>query len=421
MGMENPPAPNDSDRPFWIEAGLCLAIIFSAVAFGAMPVWASAALSALLSFLLFCRPQAAGGFFLLPVFFRRGILAVFVFLCFQTAAVSRTPYFTGQEIFKWASLGAAFLLAMQLPGRCAFRLTAVLLATGVAEVVYGIYQVAGGSEHVLGIAKVFHRQFVTGTYFNRNHLAGLLELCLGLNIGWWLYALMTRRVKHLLWLSVCFVVLLSGLLRTGSRAGVSGLAVSCIFGAVLLCRKDRWFLGPVVGLLGLGVLGGWAGAGGDLGYRFSQITEGAGAWGGRWQVWRDTFAIIRDHPWFGTGLGNFEWVFPGYQSEDLAMGWVHAHNDYLELAAGLGLPAFGILCASWLGLGIFLVRSFFRIPLSRACLVLGGLISLAALSLHGLADFNLAVPSNALIFVLTAALTLRWADACSGSNGGLDR
>jgi len=53
---------------------------------------------------------------------------------------------------------------------------------------------------------------------------------------------------------------------------------------------------------------------------------------GRSAAYRSTLTMIRDQPWFGTGLGTFEMAFPAYRSGEISMSgtWNRAHNTLLS-------------------------------------------------------------------------------------------
>ncbi len=57
-------------------------------------------------------------------------------------------------------------------------------------------------------------------------------------------------------------------------------------------------------------------------------------------VYGATWTSIMDRPWLGFGYGTFEHVFPMYR--DAGAGrvgtWDKAHNTYLEVLQGLGIP-----------------------------------------------------------------------------------
>jgi O-antigen ligase len=119
----------------------------------------------------------------------------------------------------------------------------------------------------------------------------------------------------------------------------------------------------------------------------------------------DTWRIFLDHPWLGTGLGTIQIVFPAY--ETLYDGKIvnHAHNDYLEALAETGIA--GGLCCLWF-LGILFFDSLRRLsqPVGAfaSTVQLAGLIACLGFLTHSLVDFNLHIPSNALLFFLMANL-----------------
>jgi O-antigen ligase len=83
----------------------------------------------------------------------------------------------------------------------------------------------------------------------------------------------------------------------------------------------------------------------------------------------------------------------------------HAHNDYIELAAELGLPCAAMLFAILFWLPIQFARASLnaRSSLTRS-LALGALGGSAALLVHSIADFNLYIPGNALVFAVILGL-----------------
>src|SRR5439155_18493733 len=86
----------------------------------------------------------------------------------------------------------------------------------------------------------------------------------------------------------------------------------------------------------------------------------------------------------------------------------HAHSDYLELAAEAG----AIGCLIVLAGGLYVILSFARRPAAaetQSHLGYATLTAVAALAIHSLTDFNLAIPGNALTLAVLLGLTLRWA------------
>ncbi|MDA0745751.1 MAG: O-antigen ligase family protein [bacterium] len=69
----------------------------------------------------------------------------------------------------------------------------------------------------------------------------------------------------------------------------------------------------------------------------------------RLSIWKNTLSMIADHSLTGVGPGNWQYLYPAYDSGEVV--WKGAsprrpHNDYLWIAAQLGLP--GLLVFFWI-------------------------------------------------------------------------
>ena len=148
----------------------------------------------------------------------------------------------------------------------------------------------------------------------------------------------------------------------------------------------------------------WLGVGQVL-QRFSSLQSLEVTAGKRASMRRDTWKIFLQHPVAGTGLGTLQIVYPPYES--LYDGRIvnHTHNDYLEALAETGI--LGGLCCAWF-LGALFRESLKRLrQLNNSfagALQLSGLVACAGFLLHSLVDFNLHIPSNALLLLIMANL-----------------
>ncbi len=86
----------------------------------------------------------------------------------------------------------------------------------------------------------------------------------------------------------------------------------------------------------------------------------------RLKRWINSLALVRDHSWFGHGLGGFEFAYrklgQSADPETTPQNVVRSpHNAYLELAVETGLPiAFTLLCLIGFILRAFASRHFVR-------------------------------------------------------------
>jgi O-antigen ligase len=111
------------------------------------------------------------------------------------------------------------------------------------------------------------------------------------------------------------------------------------------------------------------------------------------------------HPVTGSGLGTLVAVYPRY--ETIYDGHVvdHVHNDYVEVLAETGMAG-GICGMAFLCLLYREGRKGFQSERSHfgRGLRAGAIVALSGLLLHSCIDFNLHIPSNALLFLLQAFL-----------------
>lgn len=130
-------------------------------------------------------------------------------------------------------------------------------------------------------------------------------------------------------------------------------------------------------------------------------------------IWRDTLTMISANPILGVGLGAYETAYPRYAKDDVrnsagaSYSVDRAHNDYLQTLADCGIIGGAIIV--WFILSLFravAIGAKSREPLYRA-LAIGGGAGLFGLLTHSLFDFNLQLPSNALLFLLIAATVSR--------------
>jgi O-antigen ligase len=244
-----------------------------------------------------------------------------------------------------------------------------------------------------------------GPYVNRNHFAGFAELVVPLA----LIPLVLGRVRRERWPIVgLFAVLpIGALFLSASRGGLVSFGAELgVLALVMIRRREmgkQLLPGAAVLLVAL-LLVSWLGVGQIL-ERLSSVQLLEVTAGKRASMRRDTWRIFLDHPFVGTGLGTLQIVYPPY--ETLYDGKIvnHTHNDYLEALAETGIA--GGLCCAWF-LGVLLAESLKRlrqiINSFTGALQLSGLVACCGFLVHSLVDFNLHIPSNALLFFLMAHL-----------------
>lgn len=308
------------------------------------------------------------------------------------------------------------------------RIICVLIGCGVFQSLYGLYELSVPEPRILFYPKVFSLESVTGTFVNRSHLSGYLEMIVPLAVGLLIartslfsFGVKGIREKFLLMMSQgiagnlliagSIVVMSLGIVRSNSRAGVVVLAFSFFLftGLSVLAfgrvgYRELWvrnfIRATVLIILALSL---WIGIGSTI-QRFALdnlLHED------RPLYWANVAGMIRDFPVFGAGLGTFASAYPAYEKRGgPEMLLTHAHNDYLEYFSELGFVGTAFLFGVILTLAIrsFLVWKERRNPEAKG-LALGGIVSLAGMGLHTLTDFNLHIPANMLLFTAVLSLT----------------
>ena len=320
-----------------------------------------------------------------------GVAGVVVWTAVQARWISVAPLRSVEYIFTNAAVGTMLLLGREMGWRFRRRVWVVVapvLVVAVLEGALGLVQflaMRGGAGTV---------DSATGTYPNRNHFAGLLEMALPLALAGAM-AFWTGEKKR--WWGAAGMLGVAGLLVMGtvislSRMGfLAALGGMFVLGVLLLGGRGRVAAGVTVGaVLAVAFVvlptAEWIG-------RFATIAQTEDISGDtRAQIWRDTVPMIRDHWAVGVGMGAYETAFLRYKNVAPMSTVDYAHNDYLQYLVELGLVGFamvlGVLgrCLYWMGRGV-----------EGSRLVAGAFGAVAAMGVHSLVDFNLYIPANALV------------------------
>jgi O-antigen ligase len=288
---------------------------------------------------------------------------------------------------------------------------------------YGISQ-GGGTPLVVAGA---HRESAVGTYANRNHLAGLLEMVLPVTLALLFSALgrlkasahATGSIKRtavslgsrggpaaILYAAVA-LLLIVGVVFTRSRTGIVLVVVGIIASAAVFSRQvgPRGVLGPAGILVMLAIA---AGIGLGLAPVLERFSVSALEGDARWQIFDAALLGARDLLPFGGGPGAFPFVFPSYQPLELGRFFVNrAHNDYLEWYFDLGVV--GVMLVA-LVLVVYLgqwrrILSAFSTARSTV-LQVGCGIGVLLLAMHELVDYNLTTPANQAVFAVLMSVFL---------------
>jgi O-antigen ligase len=339
--------------------------------------------------------------------------------------------------FKYLLLGLAYSLLFMLTVSLMHtrkRLTlllATLVVSGTLQAFWGAFMTLSGVEWLLVGPKDSGVGVATGTFVNRNHLAGYLEMTLACGIG---LLLALRDGRPFSWvnllelllgpkarLRLALVVMVIALVLTRSRGGntaffISLLLVGGLF--VLLEHQHRLrnslILASIV-LIDVLIISQYFGLE-QLKERLVNtrltdvVVEGVvvqEATEDRPEVFGYAIPLLLERPFRGQGAGSFESVFQKYPGAEIRERYDHLHNDLMQFAIEFGLPG-SLLLAAFILLALWqALRALWqRQSVYRSGVGFGAAMGIIALLIHSASDFNLQIPANAATLVVICAIAV---------------
>jgi O-antigen ligase len=268
-----------------------------------------------------------------------------------------------------------------------------------------------------------------GPFINRHHFAGYMELVIGVPLGL-VFSGGIESYKRPLF---AFAGAMMGiaLIMTNSRGGIISLGAELLFLVVVagpsLRRSERGEKSHrlrglmlraalAVSLIVFLFIGTLAVGGADVFTRLLGTVNAADPTTGRSHFWSVTVDVIKHYPLTGSGLGSFGVIYPQYDSRNGYYRLEQAHNDYLQTLSDGGI------IGGLLGLAFILI--LFRNGFSRQStddkfrrgVAIGAMAGCFAVLVHSFFDFTLHTTSNALLFLILAAMATldRRVDETSG-------
>lgn len=341
-----------------------------------------------------------------------------------SSGISMDLHASKQELIKSICLLEIFCLTLLLvrSRQQLGWLVRVLVYAGTFQAIYGTMMTVSGIEMVWMFPKEVGIGVATGTFINRNHLAGYLEMTLALGIGLML-AQMTPS-KHLTWraklrawtetllgekvrIRVCLILMVIALILTRSRMGnisfFVGLGVAGLIGLYLFRKSNTSIVLLFTSILAIDVflMGAYFGID-KLQERFEQTNLEAEP---RTSTYVLAAELIEDRPLFGYGGGSFYTVFPRVNDGTLVGFFKNADADVVEFPIEYGLVGAGLMLLVYLmslmkALQVQIRRNnqFYR------AMGFAAMMAMVSIGFHSTADFNLHIFANAATFVVILAI-----------------
>jgi O-antigen ligase len=452
------PAARPSRLSTVIVIGLGAAVVFSALAFGSVEAWAMAIVESIgivltglwiTESILTRQLRLSIPAPLIPV---AGLVCwgLIQSIAIKNAAGQRTSISMDVEASRVALVSIFFLVMLALTAANFIsdrarlgRLATFLAFYGLALAVFGLIQ----SFTWDGAFYWFRPTRATGfgPFANRDHFAGYMEMLMPFPAA----LIATRAIRSeqrfvygfaALMMVIATVASLSrgGMLSAAAEAAFitmwalqsrrsskasrlqsrPGMDIPPLRGDIPPLRGDRRPAGGRSAVLTAVIIVAMLGAAGALGIAWigadpiinkatqtvTEIQEDASNHISRQWIWSDTWALIKAHPLTGAGIGAYETVYPTYSHSNGRMIVAQSHNDYLQVIADCGIVG-GVLMVLFL---VALYRAMRRALKVEEPLMSGVAVACSAgmigILVHSLFDFNLQIPSNALLFLFLTVM-----------------
>jgi len=298
---------------------------------------------------------------LLPI----GLLSLWLsLLAFQILSpITVSPFVTFDFLLRSTALTVFFVLSLLLlRSRRRLRLFAwVVVLAGAFQAFYGGLMTLSGVEYGFFTEKDYYRDVATGTFVNRNHLAGFLEMTLAVGVGLLLAGINEARAKTFkqqlrstvqwilsskMQLRILLAIMVVGLVLTHSRMGNAAFFISLFVSGLLWLILERkkpkrgvLFLLTTLFIIDIVIVGSWFG----IEKVVDRLEQTSTMSESRDEVVRDGLLYLNDYLIFGSGAGTFEHVFPQYRGADIGLDYNYAHNDYVQFAVETGAVGFVLL------------------------------------------------------------------------------
>jgi O-antigen ligase len=382
-----------------IFIALAAVLIFSPIARGAVRLWSvTPVLLALYAIIFIWAIKVANQngykFKATPLDKPLWIFAILAATSFALSIYKHDSFYALLRLF--AYIGLYYAVVNEFDHKARRRIIWLVISIGGALSAYGLLQYFGIFSHSWWIPK----QFLAATYVNHNHFAGYLELAIPVALAMLTARSVAKSTLSKLALVSALVPMLLAFVLTQSRGAWVSLGASLLIMLFLTVSRNKSWARLMVIIVFIVVIAVSViyFAGDMMSSRIATITavsEGEDVSGGRFRIWQGAAGMIKERPLTGVGIGDFDHGFYRYRPPGFNARAVYAHNDYLHMAAEMGVFAPVIM----LWLFIAAIRAGFR-KRDRSPYAFGCAIGVMSLALHAIVDFNFHIPANMILFTV---------------------
>lgn len=349
------------------------------------------------------------------------LLSVLIFIGYVLVRNRLSPidYIARLQFFIAAGCGLLYLLTAVIidhPGDRK-RIFYGLIFLAFVQVIVGAVQFKEGNQWmpIAGLQRRDDWWRASGLFISPNHFAGFLELTALMAFSFVIWGRVGAVGKILI--GYVGLTCVAGVAISGSRGGylslATGLVVLLVLCLLVLGRVRPEKLLPIgisaliVMAAGFAIVVSVMFTSSFVRSRLENINDRENV---RFLLWDSALQQYKLSPVIGTGGFTFLYYGRLYRDPGVQSDPIHVHNDYLQLLADYGIIGAALfflvyiihLVSGLRGLSWLATRTAEsgEIQSDELALCVGALCGLAAYTVHSVVDFNMQIPSNALVMAV---------------------
>ncbi|MBN2483484.1 MAG: O-antigen ligase family protein [Candidatus Omnitrophica bacterium] len=290
-------------------------------------------------------------------------------------------------ISKWGEGILLFYMAQVfLKRKSLIIIVSVFCVSACVVSIDGIYQLIRGVDFIRGfdLMRINNLFAVRASFRHYNNFASFLIVIFFVCSG---IVFSSKNQRMRMFTIVVMFLICVNLLFTYSRGGWLSFVLVLFLLDIFLVRRRGRLLFVALGLLPLIAL-----------FIFPSFRDRILLYGdaGRFTMWRAAWAMFKESPLLGKGLGLFMEFLPRYAN----VGHQYAHNCYLQVLAETGLVGF-VPFMSFLGMLLF--SGYALVCKKKDYLLMGIMLGVTAFLIHSFFDTQLFTLKLSILFWLFAS------------------
>jgi O-antigen ligase len=216
-------------------------------------------------------------------------------------------------------------------------------------------------------------------------------------------------------LRLFLILMVIALVLTRSRMGNAGFMSALVLSLIvaLIIMKDlrkvlSWVVVSIIFIDTL-VIGQWVGLNKVI-ERIENTSMTVAAQGKSESVEQRTepafgaIVMVKDRLLTGFGAGTFYTAFVPYKPSNIHGYYDHAHNDYIEVLVDTGVIGLLLLISFALGTLYCAITLMQSNKNFHRGVGFGSMLAILSIAIHGIVDFNLHIPANAMTLIALCAV-----------------